>query len=335
MLLRGLFAEQLARHPDLEGRLASLETRARAAAAANNQAEGRRILGEIRDLEGRLRDLAPPVVPHAEAGMAGRMRTVANADDLEVLRMSRPEIARPPASVTDAALSAEQRALRQRDWEAYCHYYEDRVRQLEHELGTGTVTSESPIDWDSYQRFVGSDSPIQRGRGFQSGVTGGMKDPAMAASYLTEGDIALSRSARPTSEAGQIVRPDQFMVDMEQLRLMQDGRLASAALDVTAASNKSRDFGALIREGSQAELRAVEEVIAADVSELFSKYSGTLHVRRQGPLFGSEVQVRELILVYDVAQIPPLYREAVRNIASRLGKTRAAEGNFTFWLAIQ
>jgi hypothetical protein len=335
MLLRGMFSEQLARHPDLEGRLVSLETRARAAAAANNQAEGQRILGEIRDLEGRLRDLAPPVVPHAEAGMGGRMRTVANADDLEVVRMSRPEVARPPASVTDAALSAEQRALRQRDWDAYCRYYEDRVRQLEHELGTGTVTSESPIDWDSYQRFVGSDSPFQRGRGFQAGVTGGMEDPAMAVSYLTEGDIALSRTARPTSEAGQIVRPDQFMVDMEQLRLMQDGRLASTALDVTAASNKSRDFGALFREGTQAELRAVEEVITADVSELFSKYSGTLHVRRQGPLLGREVHVRELILVYDAAQIPPAYREVVRSIASRLGSSRAKESGFSFWIAIQ
>jgi hypothetical protein len=310
------------------------------------------------ELSGRLIG-SPAVVPHAEPGMGGRMRAVTNAGDLDVLGMSRPEIARPPASVTDAALSAEQRALRQRDWEAYCGYYEDRLRQLEREVGAGTVTSESPIDWESYQRFLGSESPTQRGRGFQSRVTGSMEDPSLAASFLTEGDIALSRIPRPTSKAGEIVRPDQFMVDMDQLQMMKEGRLASTALNVTASSNKSRDFASLIREGTQAELRAVEEIMAApkktrehyvapelraveeiikaDVRELFTKYSGRLYVRRRGDLFGREVRVRELVLVYESALMPTstIDREAVRAIASRLGSTRAAQGGFTFWIAFQ
>ena len=335
MFLRGLFAEQLARHPDLETRMVSLETRARAAAAANNSEEGRRILGEIRDLEGRLRDLAPPVVPHAEPGMGGRLGAVTNADDLERIRMHRPDVQRPPASVLDQALSAEQRQLRQRDWDGYCRYYQERLGQLEHELGTGNVTTASPIDWDSYQRFIGSESPIQRGRGFQTGVTGSMADPSVARTYLTEGDVALSRSAHPTPDAGQIVRPDQFMVDADQLRLMQDGHLPSSALEVTAASNKSRRFDLLIQDGTQAELRAVERTIAADVDELFTKYSGSLHVRREGPLLGRQIHVRELILVYDLAQIPPGSREAVRSIASRLGSSRASQAGFTFWIALQ
>jgi len=335
LFLRGLFAEQLARNSDLEAKLVGLETRARAAAAANDTGEGGRILAEVRDLEGRLRDLAPPVVPKAEAGMGGRMRAVTNADDLEYVRMHRPDPRRPPAAVLDSALSPEQRQLRQADWEDYCAYYQGRVEQLEHQLGVGGSGIESPIDWDSYRQFLGSESHIQRGWGFQQGVTGSMTDPSVADAFLTEGDIALSRSARPTAAPGQVVRPDQFMVDLEQLRLMQDGRLTSTALDVTAASNKSRRFDQLLRDGTQAELRAVEQTIGRDITELFDKYSGVLHVRREGALMGRQVHIRELILVYDLERVPAPFREAVRSIASRLGSERAARSGFTFWIAFQ
>ena len=162
-----------------------------------------------------------------------------------------------------------------------------------------------------------------------------MTDPAVSASYLTEGDIALSRKAKPTNAPGEIVRPDQFMVDQGQLRLMQDGGLASQALDVTAASNKSRRFDRILREGTQAELRAVERQIADDVDELFAKYAGDLHVRREGPLLGRSVRVRELILVYELEHVPAAYREAVHSIASRLGSARASQGGFTFWITFQ
>jgi hypothetical protein len=155
----------------------------------------------------------------------------------------------------------------------------------------------------------------------------------MGHAFLTESDIALSRSPHPTSATGEIVRPDQFMVDQAQVEMLAVGRMTSEALDVTATSNKSRMFGELWRDGTTAELRAVETQVTADIEELFSKYSGALYVRREGPLLGRRVEVRELILIYDINGVPQPLRETIRSMASRLAHERNTA--FSFWITFQ
>ncbi|MDX1812803.1 MAG: hypothetical protein R3240_12680, partial [Gammaproteobacteria bacterium] len=94
--------------------------------------------------------------------------------------------------------------------------------------------------------------------------------------------VHISESDTPTREAGQLVRPDQLMIDPTDSTGM-------------AVSNKSRTFDDPV---------AAREDVLRDVNELLDKYSGTRFVRRSelAEQVGNDegrINVTEVVLVYD------------------------------------
>lgn len=169
-------------------------------------------------------------------------------------------------------------------WSDYKAYYDKRLADMEGQLQGGKLRSEPPRSWDSYRNIRESRSgQTVRGRAHQERVTRSMEE--LKADYLTESDVGVSKVKKPGQ--GDVKYSDQLILER------QSG-------DVTAVSNKSRDFKARVKDYTSAELNGVREQVRADVQELFAKYGGELHVRRPShPLFNQKVNVREVILVYE------------------------------------
>ena len=218
--------------------------------------------------EGPLRAPASGV-PRAAPGSRGRLDPVIDLPGVRRLERMAPDPASPPATAT----TPEQVGM----WNDYCAYFADRIVRLRAEVGTGTVRSNSPIDWRTWQ-FSHSEG-IARGRPFQDRITA---DLGSVSGPLVESDVGLSRIADPGQ--GDVVFPDQLIVDPDR--------------SATTVSNKSRDFA------NYADETAIRSQVEADVRELVNKYAGRLYVRRPShPLFGRRIQVRNIQLVYDHAVI--------------------------------
>jgi hypothetical protein len=138
---------------------------------------------------------------------------------------------------------------------------------------------------------------------------------------LTESDVGLSRVPKPGRSKGELVKPDQLVLDLE-------------TREVVVASNKCRDFAEKVDDGAQAELGLIERQVQTDVRELLKKYAGRLYVRRRNhPLYGREITVREVVMIYEAKLVPADVR---RKIVS-WGKTAARKGDpdVAFWITFQ
>ncbi len=169
-------------------------------------------------------------------------------------------------------------------WNDYQAYYDKRLADMESQLKGGKLRSEPPRTWDSYRNIRESRSgQTLRGRAHQERVTRSMEE--LNAEFLTESDVGLSRMKKPGKS--EVKYADQLILERN-------------TGDLTAVSNKSRDFKAKVSDYTTAELNTVREQVKLDVQELFGKYGGELYVRRSShPLYNQKVNVRELMLVYE------------------------------------
>ncbi|WP_088889362.1 eCIS core domain-containing protein [Leptolyngbya ohadii] len=232
--------------------------------------------------------------------------TANSVDEVRHLRNNPPT--RPPN------LSPEDAAL----WDDYMIYYNNRLNQMERQLGSGRITAEPPRTWTSYQkaRTSGATAEALRGRAHQQRVTRSMDE---AGDFLTESDVGLSRRRSPGRE--QVVYTDQLILDRV------DG-------SVTAVSNKSRNFITRAGENLQSDLALVRQQVVEDVNELFTKYSGNLYVRRpQHPLFNQRISVREVVLVYDSRLVTPDLARLIQSVAN--AEARRINPGITFHISFQ
>jgi hypothetical protein len=200
---------------------------------------------------------------------------------LESLARYRPSLHEPPPGV----------AADNGRWVDYVAYWEQRYEEL---AGTrqrppGAPPAKPPLGWDSYRTFLGR---FQRAMEFQREVARVLREQAKLAEtqrhwlrglenpIVTE-NVGLVHEGRAT-----LTYVDQLVVDEASLR---PGRTPS----VHCFSNKQRGFKSLNK-------KEIERQFDADVREALTKYGGTVEIRRPGhPLFGREVNVSRVHLVYD------------------------------------
>jgi hypothetical protein len=196
-------------------------------------------------------------------------------------------------------------------WNDYKAYYDKRLANMESQLQSGKLHSDPPRTWDSYRNIRESRSgQTVRGRAHQDRITRSMDD--LSSEYLTGSDVGLSKIKKPSK--GDVKYVDQLILDRK-------------SGDLTAVSNKSRDFKAKVTDYTTAELETVRTQVRVDVQELFGKYGGDVYVRRPShPLFNQKVNVRELILVYENKsglinrELLEIVRATARDEASRLSR---------------
>jgi len=117
--------------------------------------------------------------------------------------------------------------------------------------------------------------------------------PNMKKPLLAE-NVGVARTGSP-----RVLYPDQLVVDEATLK-------PGAQPRVEAFSNKSRDFNKMSEE-------QIADQVTADVQEALSKYSGLIQIRRPGhPLFGREVTVSKVHLVYDAKLTTEEARATIR-----------------------
>ncbi len=132
----------------------------------------------------------------------------------------------------------------------------------------GAAVADRPQTWDPYLatrephgRWNGVPEVRHRGRSVGSG----------ADSFATEPDVVLADKPAGKLPKGESTRPDQLIVD-------------SANKEVVATSNKSRptlkDY-----DSTPDSVAKARDITEKDVKEIFDKYTGEKHLRRDvGPL---------------------------------------------------
>ena len=246
------------------------------------------VLNQVRERLGLHEELGPPpagkpiskeldaaelreVLEHTLPKPGGLRYSVQRLQDVKYLRHNPPH---QPANLDNNG---------RRLYDDYISYYNKRLVDLERQLQSGTMRSEPPRTWESYRTIrEGPGGDIARGRAHQSRVTRSMSSHE---EFLTMEDVGLSRVSKP--KKGEVKFADQLILD-------------STNHSVTSVSNKSRNLRAKVKDYTKTELDTIRDQARADVKELFEKYSGDLYIRRNGhPLFGKQVSVREVILVYE------------------------------------
>jgi hypothetical protein len=220
---------------------------------------------------------------------------------LEDLGRSRPLRARPPSGV-----EADNPR-----WGKYVAYWERRYEELsgQRPLRTGEAAARPPLTWKSYDALLGR---FQRSLQFQRSVTQQMQHEARTAG----GERLLPRGMmRPLvadnlglahEEGTAITYADQFVVDESTVAPGQRPLAHSY-------SNKQHDFSGKSPDDAA-------RLLKLDASEAKTKYGGTVEVRRRGhPLFGKQVVVSRIHIVYDGTGLSDLSREALLMEAKRLG----------------
>lgn len=187
-------------------------------------------------------------------------------------------------------------------WSDYVAYWEQRYAELagKSPRPAGAPKPKPPLMWEAYRQFQ---RIVQRGSRFQRSVSETMRReltlpeaqrllvPDMKKPLLAE-NVGVARTGSP-----QVLYPDQLVVDEATLKPGMRPR-------VEAFSNKSRDFNSMSK-------RQIDAQVGLDAEEAITKYSGVIQVRRPGhPLFGQEVTVSKVHLVYDAE----LASEEARNL---------------------
>lgn len=195
-------------------------------------------------------------------------------------------------------------------WRNYVSYWERRYAELAEQRPPPPAQEppKPPLLWKGYREMH---STVQRGVEFQRSfhqflrqelelsetarrLLRGMKKPLLAE------NVGLRRAGGTA-----ITFTDQLVVDEATL---QPGN----KVRVETFSNKSHDFRGMTPD------EIVEQAVA-DAREARTKYGGTVQIRRPGhPLFGKEVIVSKVHLVYDSETLTPSLRTRLtREFAAR------------------
>jgi len=160
-------------------------------------------------------------------------------------------------------------------WQAYRDYYGRRLQ--------AGSTDRPPRTWESYRDLqMARMGHFQRGTEFEGRVSVEAEEINAEGDLIVASQVNVSETETVTTGAGQMVRPDQLMVDPADSTGM-------------AVSNKSRTFDDPV---------AARDQVVADVDELLDKYSGSRFIRRAelAERVGNEegrINVTEVVLVYD------------------------------------
>jgi hypothetical protein len=219
---------------------------------------------------------------------------------LAELTRFRPSLESPPAGT----------AAGDTQWRNYVAYWERRYAELAGQSPppTGQEVPKPPLLWMGYREMR---STVQRGFEFQREVfrllrqeldlpeaarrlLRGMKKPLLAE------NVGLRRP-----DSTSLTFADQVAVDEATLQPVAKAR-------VETFSNKSRDFRGMTED------EIVEQALV-DAREARTKYGGTVQIRRPGhPLFGKDVIVSKVHLVYDSETLtPPLRIRLTKEFTAR------------------
>jgi len=230
--------------------------------------------------------IAQTIAAVPDSGILASRYSINSLSDIKKLREGLP--------ATPANLDAASQKL----WNEYLSYYEKRLNKIEAELTQGSISSNPPRTWESYQsvRQSGSSAAMARGIEHQKRVDTSMtadypdnkQDPIIRIEeeFLTEGNVGMSKKPDPT--LGEVKFADQTIVD----------RLTG---EVTTVSNKSRHFEQILQDPLDArQWNEIKEIVRKDAQELYDKYAGDIYIRRPThPFYNQKKTVTEIILVYD------------------------------------
>jgi hypothetical protein len=273
-------------------------------------AEGRAALAEARTLaeetaletrlvEGLAREEAAALrasLTEAEALESGARHPA----KLEMLARYRPSVQEPPRGV----------ATGDGRWMDYVAYWERRYEEL---AGTrprppGALPAKPPLAWEGYKSLLGR---FQQAMEFQRDVARVLQQearlPKAQRHWLRGLEEPLVTENVGLGHAGTVIPTyvDQLVVDEASLR---PGRTPT----VHSFSNKQRDFSAMSEEAALKQLKA-------DAREALTKYGGSVEIRRPGhPLFGRQVKVSRVHLVYDEQGVPPGLGDTLKTRADNL-----------------
>jgi hypothetical protein len=260
-------------------------------AAAAGGTEGREMLAAA---EGRTLVVATTEAEVLETRLAEAEATSTEArcptEPVQLARF-RPSLQSPPEGV------ATEDTL----WSDYVAYWERRYAEVTGQgpPSTGTHAPKPPLTWDGYRGMRGD---VQRGLKFQSSV-GQMLRKELELPEMVRRLLRGMRKPRLDENVG-LKRPgstaltyaDQFAVDEATIQ-------PGTKVRVETFSNKSRDFKGWSEED-------LFKQVLADAKEAQVKYGGIVQVRRPGhPLFGQDVPVSRVHLVYDSETLTPQLKQ--------------------------
>ena len=270
-------------------------------AAAEASTEGRRMLATT---EGQTL-----VTATAEAEVLEARLLEAEATSLEArhpaalseLARFRPSAQHPPPGVS------AQDTL----WSDYVAYWERRYAEVAGQgpPSAGRPTTKPPLTWEGYRTLR---ADFRRGVEFQRSV-GQMLRREMELPEHVRRVLRGMRKPRMDENVG-LTRPgstaltyaDQFAVDEATLE-------SGAKVRVETFSNKSHEF----KGWSDKQILAQ---VHEDATEARLKYGGIVQVRRPGhPLFGQDVPVSRIHLVYDAKTITARLKNQMAREVSSLG----------------
>ena len=220
-------------------------------------------------------------------------KIIKSAEDIDkLLEPLRPELGKPPATVT----TAEDLAM----WELYNEYFAERVSSIRADLQApvGRTEKDLPRDFESFRKTY-TDNPklvnALRGRLAQSQTGAVISD-------LTTGkaaqNLGISKVPKPTVGKGELVYPDF---------VWQGGK------GYTAMSSKNRDFSRMTRA-------EVKKTVQDDVDEMLGKYYGQRYVRRPGlELTGKQIDINEVVLNYTSVELSDELKADILAIAKEHG----------------
>jgi hypothetical protein len=205
-------------------------------------------------------------------GKAAKDLIRSEADIDRLVEPLRPDIANPPASVKTPG--------DKETWALYNDYFADRVNKMRLDLrADGATTRDLPWTYDAFKQRWGDPEVARmlRGRLRQSQMTSAISELLETGGVVTE-DTAISRVPNPTSDAGQIRRPDHLWPD-------QRGNF-------TAVSDKERKFAGMTQP-------EIQKVVMTDIRSALEDYYGVRYVRSKAhSLVGERIVIDEVFVNY-------------------------------------
>jgi hypothetical protein len=248
--------------------------------------------GRADDVLARLRQRAETAGPRAPAVADAQTRvtsrTIAVERDIdELIEPARPRMDAPPPSVTEP----EDLVL----WEQYNAYFDERVASMRTDLQRLGWTERMPPHGFDRFRQVYTEHPelldALRGR-LAQGRTGKVLDDITSGTAAQ--NLGISKVENPVP--GEVVYAD-FVVQR-------------AKGGYSAISNKSR----VIAESTTWD--ELWRIVRNDIREGLEKYYGPRYVRRPGlDVTGERIRIDELVLNYDLNQVPERFRKRMRKMA--------------------
>ena len=206
------------------------------------------------------------------------------------LNQLRPSRARPPPDVTSDDPF----------WKKYVAYFDNRLAELDaYDKGRLATRSENPIPWKDFSFFKRN---VERGFALENRVVAALESEQ--ALPMEQHDLTKEMQDPRIDRRVGIAKDDyENVLYVDQLVTGKDSLTQKPLAE--CFSNKSRDFRQLSAEEAAT-------IALKDFKELQMKYSGRIKVRRPGhPLFGQEVDVTRLHLVYDAEVAPVANMKAI------------------------